>query len=446
MDGRDGTGCDYCTYTVCIDCVGGIVVGDYICANCQSFRAAGFALDRLRMVPTRLLRDPDGRECTRLAVVSDASRARADLQKAALAFIESKSDLILPRPVFVKGKVDDWVVPTMPLSRGLWDAAGSLRRLRLIMLAAIPVKSAQALMSAWEMFDDFLQRIVGVTWDAVDPEVVADFIVWRTCGTDEIPVAAPPRQPYVSLNSALSSLALIRRAVQFTRVVPVDCLYGEPIRAISRRLRTESSPDSVRKTPIPVDQLKKICEAAWKGDYNLERAAICALGVCFFLRVGEVQAIEMADVSIRKVNGRRAVCMVFRAFKAAGGRTKKAQTRPIHRVCHVGWLVRTMEAFLRSVKKKGDDLLFAFKDPQKTLRAMFGTPPVLPGEAAPLPWSLRAAGATYCFQAGLSLPYIQRLGRWRSEVGALYCILTPSIQGDCWDAVEEDFPCEPDGE
>ena len=75
-----------------------------------------------------------------------------------------------------------------------------------------------------------------------------------------------------------------------------------------------------------------------------------------------------------------------------------------------------------------NDLVAASVDVRALLLRHLGSPPIMPGEARALPWSLRCGGATACFAAGIDPASIRRIGRWSSEVALLYCCVTPLTQ------------------
>lgn len=351
----------------------------------------------------------------------------------------SALDLILPPPIWSTGKSgEELVTPTLPLPRKCFVLASEIRKLRLSYVCSRPLASAKAAVSAIHLFGWFLSNVAGCTWTEVDPEVCADFLTWRCRGTSAIVTAQPPREPYVSVTSALSTLALVRSTAPLVGLCSAPSLYGEPIKGVVKRLSTARCPDSVRKTPVPASNIWALVQEALEGSADLAEAAALAVGLAFFMRVGELTSLHLKDLCVVSAGDRPAVAVTFRFFKAAGGKNKEVLTEPVCRYCTIPLLVECVSKYLHSIATfPTSSLAFPHIEVQPLLRKVLGAPPLLTGESKPLPWSLRAGAATWVFSSGLPLSFIQRMGRWRSEVGALYCVLTPVIQASLWSKVTE---------
>lgn len=345
-------------------------------------------------------------------------------------------DLVLPPPLETKGKLgDELVIPTLPMNRKTFTSANAIRQLRYTYLCAKPFATAKAALSALNLFNDFLYNIVKVQWEHLTEEEVADFLMWRVRGTEDIAPAPAPRDPYVMIGSALATLAHIRGTAPFLGLCQKEALYGDSIREIVKRLTTSNGPESVRKTPVPPDAVWRTVDDAMLGEFDLTEAVALGLGLCFFMRVVEITSLALADLQIQQVETREAVLVIFRSFKAAGGENKRSLTTPIRRYCFIPKLVGLVKRFLYSPRKR---LPFADMKIQSLLVRVLGLPEILPGETRPLPYSLRAGGATWLFTAGMERSYIQQLGRWRSETSLLYCVLTPTMQATMWSHVPTD--------
>ena len=160
-------------------------------------------------------------------------------------------------------------------------------------------------------------------------------------------------------------------------------------------------------------------------------------GVYAFCRAGELDFCrEDIAVTMDQSGDRvRSVSFIFRHGKAVGGKSRIAFTRPIVRTGKNDLLLRVWTIFRSTFEAlRPSERVFPGSTSQlrAMLRCRFGIPPVMPGESSPLPWSLRATGATFAFAAGIPLLSIMRMGRWSSEVSLAYCVLNADAQAVIW--------------
>lgn len=342
--------------------------------------------------------------------------------------------LIIPPPLGVtllRGEIT--FTPTVPIPATVWNAASCLGRARLQISTSLPVGTARGWATALTIFQAFL-AFNKTSWQDVDAAVLADFVVWRVVLPAGTPKPPPGFNERVELETAMEYVGRLRAYVLITEIADVKRFYGPALTAISKRL-SSGGRDSVRKTPVNVEEVDAIVSAALTSDSldALRDAAAVTTAFFFFLRGGELDFLTKS-VQVTASD----VTVVFTHQKNRGGIAKTVLSRPVSRICAAPTLLRVMAAYLAAKRKAGlpTDMFFEGYDSsarlRETLYRLLGRPEVLPGETLPLPWSCRAGAATYAFMAGMSKDRIMRLGRWKSEVALTYAVLTPRVQAVCW--------------
>ena len=163
-------------------------------------------------------------------------------------------------------------------------------------------------------------------------------------------------------------------------------------------------------------------------------------GTYGFCRAGELD-FAARDISVStNIHGRvEAITLLFRHGKATGGKARLMFAQPIRRTLRNALVLRIWEVYLPFFTKLGP-AESVFRSSTRLVRIAllthFGAPPLLLGEVRPLPWSVRATGATIAFAAGISLVAIMKMGRWASEVSLTYCVLNADVQSILWRAAD----------
>ena len=201
--------------------------------------------------------------------------------------------------------------------------------------------------------------------------------------------------------------------------------YGSTITAVLKRIGAGERHDAVRKTPVAFSQVLRIASTA-----TLAVASAIILGFFFLMRGGELVALEAGDVRV----GPEGVDVTFRRQKTRATVTSISVTRR----CAAPLLVRVVSDYLKEHTASGPvfpDLRSA-ADVRRLLLTYLGMPPLLPGEAAPLPWSMRAGGASALFHSDYPEEKLMKFGRWSSRVALMYCVLSPHAQAMAWKGVQ----------
>lgn len=322
--------------------------------------------------------------------------------------------------------------PTLPVLRTEWANADAVGRIRLSLLSNRPEASAEAARSALQLFSYFLLTVKNASWASLNSRTVADFLIWRVLEHDTLPPPPAPRQRVVRIASALATLTHLRMLAPRLRLCESAVLFGDEIREVQKALRTENTPDAVRKTPFPVDTAMDCLKEARRNPECPKAcfaAAFCLLGLFFFLRVGEVSALEWRDIRLEE----HRVSVSFRYQKNSGGQRNEALSRIVTRTCTLPEVVEACRLWRSATVKRTGPAFPMTTSCQEYMRSLAGWPPILPGEERPLPWSLRAGGASLLF-GRLDTDVIMKLGRWRSSVGVMYCVMTPLVQQRLWDS------------
>lgn len=406
----DASACDTCTYTVCQGCLP--LHSPVRCDDC--------------------------RWTTALVSSPPLLGLRQSLSPSATPLPESDMSQVLPPPLRLcfKDGVRE-VVPNTTVPRVEWEKAHPIRRARLSLLATITTGAASARAAAWRLFATFLE-LVRVPLDSVYPSDVADFVVWRVAPPES--VTTPARGPVLAA-TAMSDLARLRAHALSLALDVHRHLYGPPITAVLKALGSSDKHDSVRKTPVAVRDIHRLVDQACApgADIAFMRSVfIVTLGFFFFCRGGELDVRRQHLVASRST-----ISFTFTHQKPRG--TPVVAARPVTRSCAAPVLRRMYDRYLPFMPKSPDAPVGADSSGtppssasvRAMLLALLGTPPILPGEDSSLPWSLRAGAATMCFQSGIPIDRIMRLGRWSSEVALMYCVLTPSVQDRLWQPVAD---------
>jgi hypothetical protein len=342
--------------------------------------------------------------------------------------------LVVPVPVEVRTAVGLRMIrPTLGVLASSYLTASPLRQARIAIMAMIPDSSARARLGAWKRFGRFL-ALVGCALHSVSPAVVADYVVWRVAPPSGLFLDVVP----VRAATAMGDLSHIRAHAYDTDAVAPDRLYGREISLVLKRLGGSEKHDSVRKTPVDVaaaERAVRRAESVDSSDNEVMLAVLLTFGLFFFLRCGEC-TFTYGDVSSIPDT----ITLTWTLQKT------RSRIMPIRvsRSCSSPLLLRAWQAYLIRWPRRRDTERVLWYDSevvsatrvQNILRTCLGPPPQLPGESRPLPWSLRAGGATLCFSKGVPTDRIMRLGRWTSEVSLMYCVLTPSVQAAAWQAVD----------
>ena len=401
---ENATACDTCTYSVCTDCV---PLGSEIrCPDCTIYR--------VRVTTAAVPPEP-------------APKGRIPLPPLGC---------VIPPPLTVVlarvGRVR--LVPTAPVSASAWQIASPLRRARLSIVATVPLGSAALRCRAWETLLAFC-ALFALCLQALTAEDIADFVVWRS--VTEIPeVPAPPRGVPILASSAMGDLAALRAHALATGSLREDVLYGHCITVVLKRLSSGEKHDSVRKTPVPADEIVRLVDVLENPAISIARRtmAYCLILAWFlFMRVGELLALSWTQVVFNAQNP--GVTVTFLRTKVSQG----LAPIPVSRTCIAPLLIRATRSFLRALTRQAlptaGNLLPPDTNVQEVMRSFFGLPPIRPGETRALPWSLRAGAATACYMAGMAPDRIMRLGRWASQVALMYAVLTPAVQARIYDAL-----------
>ena len=414
----NASACDDCSYTVCTGCVSpGVAVK---CSDC----------------PVSVTRR---RRCAAGSRSPSSARADTDTLEAALAAgADWGPHWVVPSSVTLTFKRGPLVLrPTLAVPRARWDSADTLERAVLSLLATAPVSTAAGRRSAVARFSSFLSEVKGGLPIAdVSQRTVAEFVVWRVALVPGVP--PPEGRGPVEPATVLADLAHIRAHATLADAEYLPRLYGSEITAVLRRLGAAERPDGVRKTPVCLEQVRRVArQAADSEDVVLARRALAVvLGFFMFMRNGEFAHIRGSH--LRLLQSPTAVALTLVRTKTRSPIARLAVTR----ICQAPLLLQTVARFTKLCPVKDDELVFpdfSTESVRALLRDLLGKPPLLPGESQALPWSLRAGAATQCFLSGMDPERIMRLGRWSSRVALLYCVLTPQVQAASWSQ-----RCQPD--
>lgn len=232
----------------------------------------------------------------------------------------------------------------------------------------------------------------------------------------------------------MADLAHVRHFNSASQIINQEALFGPQVTATLKALGSNEKYDSVRKTPVSpqsvVASSNAACEVGASWDTVLW-GVLMVLGFFFFLRLGEVAALLWTDVVL--VN--RGVQITIRRQKTRS----QLQPIPVVRFCAAPILVRVVTRAL-SFRDRCQGPVWPATGGllREALVRHLGLPPILSGETRPLPWSWRAGGATACFNAGISVARIQRIGRWASETALMYCCMTPLAQSRLYDGLADE--------
>lgn len=323
--------------------------------------------------------------------------------------------------------------PNTAVSQAEYDAGDPLRRARLALVACSPLGTAAGRLAAVRLFSIFLATVVFVPWAAVTPPLIADYVMWRAAPPTSVP--QPPRGP-VEPSTAMGDLVHLRAHAVAVSDPRLGGWYGACITSVLKRLGAGEKHDSVRKTPVQLCAVLQLVVAAEAPGAPLSvrlDAFLVTLGVLLFLRGSETAVTKECLV----VDSRLAyIGIIFLRQKTRPGLASKRVTR----VCSAPLLLRayrTVQPYVTSLRPS--DLVFptpsdttTANSVRSTLLRLLGTPPVMLGEMRPLPWSMRAGGATLCFHADMDIERLMRIGRWTSRVSLMYAVLTAQVQADIW--------------
>lgn len=334
-----------------------------------------------------------------------------------------------------------------------WTTASALRRARRTLEFNIPPETARAYKRVHDLFQHFIEALGldGTLTDVIDPELTADFLMWRAAppivhqtSTDEIiPNKPPGHNDVVDATTAAGDLVTIRARwnllgrpdlVQRTRGPQVDRV----LRHLSARIRSEA----VRKTPVPHEHVQRIAREADEqpNDPELLRdAAIINVGFHFMMRNGEM-AIRMQDVIVRGST----TAVTFHGEKARGGRHRPIQPVPRTRWVQSSTLANLLRRYIANTRQNAqptEPLFLAATDQarpvtannvRRILNERLGKPKKMTASDKILPWSLRAGGATHLMRNGATPEEVRRLGRWTSETSLQYSVMGREAQLEIW--------------
>ena len=343
---------------------------------------------------------------------------------------------IVPAPCVVtmkRGLVE--LRPTVGISRSLYETSSPLRRARLALLACIPSSTAAGRLGALRLFSLYLSVVARVPWNLVDPAVVADFVMWRVAPPRVGSVPPPPRGP-VEPATAMSDVVHLRAHANATsQPDAVAMWYGDAVTAIFKRLGAGEKYDSVRKTPVALAAAHALVAQAERplaAERDKMDAFLVVIGILLFLRGGETGFVKS---SLLAGDPDKYIGLTFLTQKTRS----TVGSKSVSRLCSAPLLLRAYRCARPFIDKlRPSDNVFAFGSSapstwvREQLLRILGPPPLMMGETRPLPWSMRAGGATVCFHAGMDCDRLMRLGRWSSKVSLMYAVLTAQVQSEIW--------------
>ena len=346
------------------------------------------------------------------------------------------------------------------------DNDNPIRRARRTIECHVPPDTARAFRRARDLLNYFVQemRYGDSCEEAIDPDITADFLVWRvappstTPGTTSrqdvgVPEKPPGTSDVVEAATASGDLSAVRALWSIIgREDLVRRTQGPQVDRTLARLSARVQREAVQKTPAEIKDVQRIMNAAMDrrattNDPHIVRdAAMIGMGFYFMMRNGEIAALQKADVTIERED---AISVIFRGEKARGG-----QHRPIQAAPRVRWVrSHQLAELLRRYKKTSDATAGPFFRPRdahrkrlstnairSVLRQRLGNPPARTdgdgGTGKPLPWSLRAGGATYAMRQGAGVEEVRRMGRWTSETSLQYSVMNRETQLDLWRRIQ----------
>lgn len=395
--------CDDCSYTVCVSCLP--PGSNVVCPDCP-FSARVTSGASVPIVYGGLSASGDPSKFGGGTIVPAACRV---LLKRGVAELR----------------------PTAAVDSFSYNSASPLRRARYALLSCVPSCTASGRLASVRLLSLFAAEVARVPWGAIDAEHIADFVMWRVAPPPGCGIVMPPKGP-VEAATAMGDLVHLRAHARAT-ASRTDHLYSFTITAVLSRFGANEKHDSVRKTPVDFAIVSKLVRRADGVGATLQEkldAFLMAMGCLLFLR-GSEAGFEKRDLVISP----QAVGLVFRRQKTRAGLLSKSVTR----FCAAPILLQAYQCVRAHIESLADtDRVFPFGGSaasawvRAALRRICGPPAVMLGEACPLPWSMRACGATLCFHAGMDVERLMRLGRWSSRVSLMYAVLTAQVQSDIW--------------
>ena len=292
-------------------------------------------------------------------------------------------------------------------------------------MAAAPVTTAKGRASALRMFTRFMS-LFALSWATLTTEDVADYVAWRAVPPTDASIPQPPWGAVLPA-TAMGDIAHLRAHLALLGDErTLAAFYGTPITMIFRRIGSDKH-DAVRKTPIQYKDVIRLCQTAATAT-----AAAVALAFFLLMRGGELAAMTMAAVTLTPT-----YCDVtFFRQKARAGIAALAVTRR----CTAPPLIDILNRYMMERGTAAGPLfptLTTTADVRRLFTQALGTPPTLPGEKSPLPWSARAGGASAMFAADVDPEKLMKYGRWASRIAMMYCVLTPHAQAEAWKGAAE---------
>jgi hypothetical protein len=331
-------------------------------------------------------------------------------------------------------------VPTQPVQQRSVQSTNPVRQVRLAIMSSQPEGSSKARESSLFIFEMYMKSVARVTWDEVDVNVAADFVCWRTL---VIPGAPRPPKGFsdtVDAATALQNLVHVRAFwVDQEYAQRADALYGRAVSLTLRRLGAYVKHESVAKTPVEVSWVAASVAQAeeFHSPMTAWKAAFLTTGTFFFMRPGELVALNVEDVAV--VPG-RGVTVILRTEKARGGSVMRSLVRPRVRTVSAPLLVKAWQLYSRHIPRSGPcfplnaEMIVGKRmlthDVRRQLDRWY------PGQRVDgLPLSMRAGGATFAWRGGMTLEVLMRMGRWASMVAVTYAVMTPATQQAAWNSV-----------